>query len=98
MVTGSKIEGFNFTPLPAPDTERGTDKQLVADPTSTIWALYYEIGTNQPFFCDRDGIKKYAVNEISYGARNGYTWYGPWARNLLEKTYPNWVKKNIPGK
>ena len=37
------------------------DKKIVADPKAPpLWARFYEIGTNRPFFCGRDGVKKAA--------------------------------------
>ena len=87
-----KIAGYKFEPVAAPGTPKGTDRQLVPDSTSVIWARYYEIGTNKPFFCDRDGVKKYSIQEIGYERRNGYAWFGEWPKKLLEKTYPAWVK------
>jgi PelA/Pel-15E family pectate lyase len=90
-----KIAGYKVVDMPAPGTEKGTDRQLVADTASIIWARYYEIGSNRPFFCDRDGIKKYALQEIGYERRNGYAWYGTWAKTLLEKRYPEWAKNKL---
>jgi PelA/Pel-15E family pectate lyase len=89
-----KITGYKFDAVSAPGTAKGTDRQLVPDSSSVIWARYYEIGTNKPFFCDRDGVKKYSIQEIGYERRNGYAWFGEWPKKLLEKTYPAWVKKN----
>jgi PelA/Pel-15E family pectate lyase len=88
-----KITGYKFESVAAPGTPKGTDRQLVPDSTSVIWARYYEIETNKPFFCDRDGVKKYSIQEIGYERRNGYAWFGEWPKKLLEKTYPAWVKK-----
>ena len=88
-----KITGYKIVDNPAPGTPKGKDKLLVADSTSIMWARYYEIETNKPFFCDRDGIKKYSIQEIGYERRNGYAWYGTWAKNLLEKEYPDWLKR-----
>ncbi len=90
-----KLEGFKVVDVDAPGTPKGKDRQVVTDNTSTIWARYYEIGTNKPFFCDRDGIIKYSIRDIGYERRNGYAWYGVWATKLLEKNYPSWVKKNL---
>lgn len=87
-----KIVGYKFLVVPAPESPKGKDKKLVEDATSTIWARYYEIGTNKPFFCDRDGIKKYSVAEIGYERRNGYAWYGNWPAKV-EKKYNTWLKK-----
>lgn len=89
-----KIDGYKVIEVDAPGTPKGKDRQVVADNNATIWARYYEIGTNKPFFCDRDGIVKYSIQEIGYERRNGYAWYGAWATKLLQKDYPSWVKKN----
>jgi PelA/Pel-15E family pectate lyase len=90
-----KIVGYKVIEAPAPNTKKGYDRQVVEDTASTIWARYYEIGTNKPFFCDRDGVVKYSYAELDYERRNGYAWYGNWAKNLLEKAYPAWQKKNL---
>ncbi len=90
-----KITGYKVVETPAPGTAKGYDRQLVKDSMSTTWARYYEISTNRPFFCDRDGVVKYTYAELDYERRNGYAWYGSWAKNLLEKTYPAWMKKNV---
>ncbi|HVK57808.1 MAG TPA: pectate lyase [Candidatus Kapabacteria bacterium] len=64
----------------------GGDKRLIEDPTSPpLWARFYEIETNRPFFCGRDGVKKYSLAEIESERRNGYAWYGSWAKDLGEK-------------
>ena len=69
------------------------DVVVVADPTSTVWARFYELDTNRPFFCGRDGVKKYNLAEIEQERRAGYAWYGTWPAKLLEKEYPAWAKK-----
>ena len=89
----SKIQGYKFVSVPAPGTPKGRDRKLVADSTSVIWARYYDIETNKPFFCDRDGVKKYSIQDIGYERRNGYAWYGTWPVRLLQKNYPDWLKK-----
>ena len=90
----SKIMGFKVVSVPARGTPKGKDRKLVADSTSEIWARYYDIETNRPFFCDRDGIKKYSIQDIGYERRNGYAWYGTWPVKLLQKNYPVWLKNN----
>jgi PelA/Pel-15E family pectate lyase len=90
-----KITGVKLVNVAAPGTERGWDRQLVVDAAAPpLWARYYEIGTNRPFFCDRDGIKKYALSEIGSERRNGYAWYGEWPASLLAKEYPAWLARN----
>ncbi|WP_040627566.1 MULTISPECIES: pectate lyase [Mucilaginibacter] len=88
-----KIVGYKVVSVPAPGTEKGTDKKMAVDPTSIMWARYYEIGTDRPFFCNRDGIKVYTLQELSYERRNGYAWYGNWPEQLLAKDYPDWLRK-----
>jgi len=56
---------------------------------SPLWARFMELDDNRPFFSDRDGIKKYALSEIGYERRNGYSWYTDNASAVLKK-YPKW--------
>ncbi|MEX0649312.1 MAG: pectate lyase [Balneolaceae bacterium] len=60
----------------------------------SIWARFYEIGTNRPIFSGRDGVIKYEMSEIERERRVGYRWYGTWPRELLEKEYPEWRAKH----
>lgn len=71
-------------------TNRRGDRVLVKAPDAPpLWARFYEIGTNRPFFCDRDGIPKYDIAEIGEERRNGYAWYGNWGESLA-RAYANW--------
>ena len=54
--------------------------------------LDHIIETNRPFFCDRDGIRKYRFNDIKAERRNGYSWYGSWGKEVA-KTYDTWKKQ-----
>jgi PelA/Pel-15E family pectate lyase len=58
-----------------------------------VWARYYEIENNQPFFCNRDGIKVYKLEEVDQERRIGYAWYGYWPADLLDKKYPKWLSR-----
>lgn len=89
-----KIKGVKFVEVPAANTPKGKDRVLVADSNSVIWARYYDIKNNKPFFSGRDGIERYDVSEIEYERRNGYAWYGDWPESLLRNYYPKWIKKN----
>ncbi|MDR0574556.1 MAG: pectate lyase [Tannerella sp.] len=52
------------------------DRRVVQSPGAPpLWARFYEPDDNRPFFCDRDGIKRYSMAEIGYERRNGYSWY-----------------------
>jgi PelA/Pel-15E family pectate lyase len=90
-----KIEGYKYVDIVAPSEPKGKDRVIQPDPNSTIWARFYEIGTNRPFFSGRDSIKKYNVKEIESERRNGYAWYGVWPDKLLHIDFPEWAKKNL---
>jgi PelA/Pel-15E family pectate lyase len=69
---------------------QGGNKEIVRDPEAPpLWARFYEIETNRPFFCGRDGVKKYDVAEIESERRNGYAWYGTWGKSVAER-YARW--------
>ncbi|MCK7589068.1 pectate lyase [Subsaxibacter sp. CAU 1640] len=75
------------------------DKKMVADADAPpLWARFMELHNNTPFFCDRDGIKKYSLDEIGAERRNGYAWYTNEPKEVLKK-FDRWaeahnVKKN----
>jgi len=95
----AKITGIRQVGRPAPGTEKGYDKVIITDPDAPlIWGRFYEIGTNRPIFCSRDGIIRYSLAEISYERRNGYSWYTSAPAELLSKSYPAWRKKHTPGR
>lgn len=81
------IRGENVGP-------NGKDGIIVADPNAIIWARYYEIGTNKPFFSGRNSVKVYNLTEIEVERRGGYAWYGTWPQKLLDEAYPKWKTKN----
>jgi len=70
-ITGIRVEKVNG------------DRTVVKDESAPpLWARFYEIGTNRPFFSGRDGVKKYSFGEIEAERRNGYSWYGAWPARL----------------
>mgnify|MGYP002630056631 CR=1 FL=1 len=90
----SQLEGIRLVTKKDPALPNGRDKVIVKDPTaSPLWARFYEIGTNKPIYCSRDGIPKDTLAEISYERRNGYSWLGNYGATLLEKDYPRWMKR-----
>ncbi len=90
----AKLRGIKVVLKPDPGAPKGFDKQVVSDPNAPpMWARFYVIGTNQPIFCDRDGVPKSSLAEIGSERRNGYSWLGYWANDLLAKEYPAWQKK-----
>lgn len=67
-----------------------SDKKVIADSTAnSLWGRFMELSTNKVFFCDRDGIKKFALNEIGSERRNGYRWYTNEPQEVLN-TFPIW--------
>ena len=80
---GSKLTGLR-------EIRVDGDKKLVRDPVaSPLWARFYEIGSNRPIYCGRDGVKKYDIAEIEAERRNGYAWHGTWGVEVL-KQFPAW--------
>jgi pectate lyase len=71
----------------------GGDKRVVPDKDAPpLWARFYEIGTNRPLFCGRDGVVKYDLASIERERRNGYAWYGNWGA-AVAKRYALWKAK-----
>lgn len=91
----AKIPGIKVEKKDAPNSPKGYDKVVVTDPLAPpMWARFYEIGTNRPIFCDRDGVPKRTLAEIGYERRNGYAWLGYWPQELLRTEYPAWKTKH----
>ena len=90
-----KLSGIRIASIDDPKASKGKDRVVVKDPKApALWARFYDLKTGQPYFCDRDGIPKPALADIGYERRNGYSWYGEYARDLLEKDYPKWKQAN----
>jgi len=87
------IKGYRIEHIVAPEEPTGKDAVLVKHTGAIVWARYYEIGTNRPFFSGRDSRKKYNLKEIENERRAGYAWYGTWPAGLIEKSYPAWLSK-----
>jgi PelA/Pel-15E family pectate lyase len=80
QITGIRVE------------RRNGDKVVVEDPNAPpLWARFYELGTNRPFFCGRDGVVKYKLSEIEAERRNNYNWYVDRPAKLLRESYPKWL-------
>jgi len=90
----AKLEGIRQVRKEDKSKPRGWDKVIIKDVSAPpLWARFYEIGTNKPIFCSRDGVPKATLAEISYERRNGYSWLGNYAGGLLAEDYPAWQKK-----
>ncbi|MBX2918942.1 MAG: pectate lyase [Ferruginibacter sp.] len=88
-----KITGYKFVEVAAPNEKSGKDNVLVPDSNSVIWARFYDIDTNEPFFTGRDSERHKTIAEVENERRIGYAWYGTWPAKLIEKDYPRWKLK-----
>jgi PelA/Pel-15E family pectate lyase len=93
-LSDAKITGYTYKDIVDPKQPGGRDRLLQPDPDGVVWARFYDIETGKPFFSGRDGEKRWNLMEIEVERRAGYAWYGVWPKNLLEKKYPNWLKKH----
>ncbi|MGE5608892.1 MAG: pectate lyase [Bacillota bacterium] len=92
----AKLQGIKVVDKGDPKAPKGKDKVVVEDPAAApMWARFYEIGSNRPIFCDRDGVPKHNLAEIGYERRNGYAWLGYWPQELLAKDYPAWKARIV---
>lgn len=82
----SKIEGKRQVRIDG-------DKRIIPDADAPpLWARFYEIDTNRPFFCGRDGVKRFDIAEIEAERRNGYSWYGDWGTTVAS-AFTRWRKQ-----
>lgn len=94
----SRIDGIRLRRFAVPEGERedpsvAVDRKVVRDSAALpLWARYYELSDNRPFFCRRDGRKVYSFGEIDHERRVGYAWYGPWGLPVLER-YEAWCRR-----
>jgi PelA/Pel-15E family pectate lyase len=95
----SGINGIRIQTIDAPKavyTYHTTSKDniVVEDPSApTIWTRFYELGTNKPFFANKDGSKVYKFSDVWRERRTGYSWFGYWPQDLITNEYPQWLKK-----
>ena len=90
----SKIKGIRLERKLVPDAPKGYDQVVVEDAGAPpLWARFYDVQTNKPMFCGRDGLVKDTIAEIEYERRNGYRWYVDRPAKLLDREYPEWRKR-----
>jgi PelA/Pel-15E family pectate lyase len=89
-IQGRAIERFT-------DAEGRPDYRLVASPGARpLWARYYDLETEQPYYCDRDGVKRADISDIGHERRNGYGWLNDNPQEVLD-AYPSWLTSVRPG-
>src|SRR5215208_119083 len=90
----SQLKGVKWVEKADASQPNGFDRVVVKDPDGgSIWARFYELGTNRPIFVGRDGIVKYDLAEIEHERRTGYNWYVEEPAKLLKNDYPAWKKR-----
>ncbi len=88
-----KITGYKIVDVAAPNEKSGRDRVLVADSASVLWARFYDVNTNEPFFSGRDSQRHKTMADVENERRIGYAWYGTWPAKLLATEYPAWKSK-----
>jgi PelA/Pel-15E family pectate lyase len=85
------FEGAKITGIRIEKTK--DDRIVVADVNAEpLWGRFYDLMTNKPYFCGRDGVKKNSLTEIEKERRTGYAYYTNRGNQLLNKDYPEWKK------
>lgn len=88
----AKIEGLQKEYFTNADGKKDY-KMVSCESCPALWARFYELDTNRPFFSDRDGVKKYNLSDIGYERRNGYSWYNSGGSQVLSD-YAKWKKSH----
>ena len=89
-----KLEGIKLITVEDRSKPGGKDRILIQDRDAPpLWARFYDIQTNTPIFCSRDGIPRKTLAEISHERRNGYSWLGAFARDLFARDLPAWKQR-----
>lgn len=90
MIQGMRVERYT-------NADGKKDMRLVPctqgdTPCQPLWARFYTIEDNRPFFSDRDSVIKFDISEIGYERRNGYKWFNSDGLEVFER-YETWHKK-----
>lgn len=95
----SEIHGLTFEFYKDADGHRDYRMVPCADDKECppLWARFYTIDTNRPFFSDRDGVMRYDISEIGRERRTGYSWYNSDGLEVYER-YKTWAGKYGSGK
>lgn len=88
-----KITGYKVVFVSAPQEKSGRDILLQPDSSGVLWARFYDVDTNEPFFAGRDSQRHKTIAEVENERRIGYAWYGKWPLKLIETEYPEWKLK-----
>ena len=93
-IEGIRVKTISIEPVRFKQHTAKIDRIVIPDEQAPpVWARFYEVETNRPFFCNRDGIVVYRLSDVHLERRSGYAWYGGWPTRLLSETYPAWKKR-----
>jgi PelA/Pel-15E family pectate lyase len=96
-IKGIRVENRTMTTTQFQYHSSSEDRVVVQDPSAPqIWARMYEIGTNRPLFCNRDGRPVYSLAEVEVERRTGYKWYGYEPQEVLDR-YREWKRGFLEG-
>ena len=85
-IKGYKIEKFI-------NNDGKWDKKMVKTNSSDeLWARFYTLDSQIPFYSDYDRQIHYDFSTISYERRNGYSWHDDKPLEVIRK-YPKWKQK-----
>lgn len=87
-----KIQDMD-TRLVYDENGKAIDRVIFPSPGKVIWARFYDLKTNRPFFTGRDSQPKADLKDIEVERRVGYSFYGDYAAKLLTREYPKWKQK-----
>ena len=91
-IHGIRIERITLPEDKQYNHEYPYDNVVVNDSTAPrIWARFYELSDNTPFFCQRWGKKVSTLADVDGERRTGYDWYGYWPETVI-KHYKEWKK------
>lgn len=85
-------EVYNFRTERFINGDGARDVRLVPAPGNVLWARFYDLDTQKPYFCGRDGVKRATLFDIPRERRSGYSWYTNNPQRVLN-LYPKWLKK-----
>ena len=94
----SEIHGIKVERVKAPKVvfkyrTSVTDKKVISDPSAPpIWARFYTLKGNKPFFTDRNSVPVDSLSKVGRERRDGYTWYTYEPQKVLDE-YPKWIEK-----
>ena len=98
QLQGLRLETFEASAEKFANHSSSTDRRLVEDPQAPpLWARFYDLKDNSVVLATREGVRVANYSDIPRERRTGYTWYGTWPQNLLDKDYPKWQKRIAAG-